>query len=96
LKGQLLELMFYPILAVTLFSYFYSTLANEVYEIKALQETIEECSSSLESSNLFLINSTLSREPGKTDTGCPIRRIAVIRGENDSYTVKELISPGND
>jgi hypothetical protein len=92
LKGQLIELMFYPVLAVTLFSYFYSTLANEVYEIKTLQETIEECSSALESSNLFMLNSTPFNVSGK----CPVRRIAVVRTENGAYTLKELISPGNE
>jgi len=91
-KGQIIELMFYPFMMVNLLLLFHFLSAGEIAEIESSRSVLESSDAAIASSNLVLLNCTPDhylgcvRNPG--DGSYYIRRLAT-----DGESVKELIFP---
>ena len=92
MKGQLIEMLFYPHILIVLMLFFSNTVKEELSELSVIKEVLEASDTSIYQSNLQLLNCSRDHivEFCKINPGgfseYGIRRLVVERG-----SVKELI-----
>lgn len=92
MKGQLMELMFYPLMAAVLLSTFAFLSREEASEVRVTRSVLDASDAAIEASNLVLLNCTPDHHLGcvpPLGTGS----YYVRRLDTDGETVKELIFP---
>ena len=96
MKGQMIELMFYPFMAAVLLFFFRFSSGELVSQIDASKTLLEQSSSAIELSNMALLNCSLDHFLGVCSHSVNNGTYFIRRLATDGEFVKELIFAGGE